>query len=320
MTRLVFLPELNGRTGYGHFYRCVAMMQMLEHDFDALICVHKRFKKMSPWPNKTLSYEVEYPGISEIMGYFNPEQDILVTDGYGIKLSFREELKRLGFRLIRIDDFPGVVVSDLYINQSNSVEFADYSFEDSRLLLGTDYALLRREYLQRAKMEAQAPASQFKRVSVMFGGSDPFNLGEYFSKELQGIDEVEEIVLLGNYDHHREAKVERIGGLDAENLIKLIEGVDLVICAASTFFLEVCCIGKPCLLGIFGDDQKNFANDAVSSASAQYMLDLREDKPDILDCFEKVRSKAKELVNNQKKLIDGNQAERIRKAVYDLSA
>ena len=320
MTRLVFLPELNGRTGYGHFYRCVAMMQMLEHDFDTLLCVHERFKEMSPWPNKTLQYQVEYPGISEIMGYFNPDHDILVTDGYGVELSFREELKRLGFKLIRIDDFPGMVVSDIYINQSNSVDFEDYSFEDSRLLLGTDYALLRSEYLQRAKVKAKTPNSTFRRVLVMFGGTDPYNLGEYFTKELDQLEEVEEIVLLGNYVHQKHGKVEKLGGLDAKALIQLIDGVDLVICAASTFFLELCCIGKPCLLGIFGDDQQNFANDAVSSGSAQYMMDLRQDRPDIRSCFDQLKGKAEEMVKNQKLLIDGKQAERIRKAVYELSA
>lgn len=320
MPRIVFLPELSDTTGYGHFYRSVALMQMLETEFDTLLCLNRKFESKSPFPHRSFLYDVQYPGISEIMGQFDPINDVIVTDGYGVDARFQLKLKEHGFRTVRVDDFGGEVYSDLFINHAPNAKGSDYKSDRSTLLLGADYALLRGEYLKRAEHPAPAVSKPFKKVLLMFGGADPLSLGIKFNQLLGSESQVESVTTLGNYENNAIGNHYYKGNLSAEELIAELESADLVICAASTFFMELCCVGVPCLLVTFGDDQKGIADSSSKLGAAIYLGDMRQDEVDLTSAIARAELEAQTMIDAQKSLIDGKQAERIKKAFHELYA
>src|SRR4029079_6874628 len=73
----------------------------------------------------------------------------VVLDGYGFQDEYVEGVKRSGCKVMKVDDFASTQTSsaDLILNQNVGVSPIDYSDRDhEKLMLGSEYALLRREF------------------------------------------------------------------------------------------------------------------------------------------------------------------------------
>lgn len=98
-----------------------------------------------------------------------------VVDGYHFHSSYHRALKTAGVRLLAIDDFGSAerCAADLVLNQNLRAEEGWYPEREpyTRLLLGTRYVLLRREFLAWQHWERRVPALA-RRALVTLGGSD----------------------------------------------------------------------------------------------------------------------------------------------------
>ena len=103
----------------------------------------------------------------------------VVIDGYHFGEGYQKALKDAGFRLLCIDDYghSNHYHADLVLNQNISAEALFYQKRDpnTRLLIGVEYALIRKEFWPWRNW-ARTNAKNVKNILVTMGGSDPENI------------------------------------------------------------------------------------------------------------------------------------------------
>jgi UDP-2,4-diacetamido-2,4,6-trideoxy-beta-L-altropyranose hydrolase len=99
----------------------------------------------------------------------------MVVDGYHFHSSYHRAVKEAGIRLLAIDDYGSAerCIADLVLNQNLRAEEGWYPDREphTRLLLGTRYVLLRREFQAWQHWERRVPR-EARRVLVTLGASD----------------------------------------------------------------------------------------------------------------------------------------------------
>ena len=96
-------------------------------------------------------HELDAPGeLSRTLEIIREERpDWTVLDGYHFDISFHKAVRAEGCRLLVIDDMAHLPVyeADIILNQNYGAEKLDYNIDGSaRLMLGTEYVFLRREF------------------------------------------------------------------------------------------------------------------------------------------------------------------------------
>ena len=197
---------------------------------------------------------------------YSPESHLIIADGYHFISSYQKTIKSLGYKLIYIDDLTTeYMYADMVINHSPYVKMEDFDTEYyTKLLLGTNYALLRPSFLNEAKKERII--TSVKNVFICFGGADPFDLTLKATKAICELNKFQEIniVLGGAYKHQEIFELEESGltkinihkNLSELDLIKLMKDCQLAIAPASTILYELCCVKSPILSGFYVDNQK----------------------------------------------------------------
>jgi len=131
----------------------------------------------------------------------------VVVDGYHFGADYQRTIKDSGLRLLFIDDngHAGHYSADLVLNQNIHAHEGLYPNREpyTRLLLGTRYVLLRREFLKWRGWKREIPEVACK-VLVTMGGSDPNNVTLKVIQALQqvDIDGLEAIVVVGGSNPH----------------------------------------------------------------------------------------------------------------------
>jgi UDP-2,4-diacetamido-2,4,6-trideoxy-beta-L-altropyranose hydrolase len=138
----------------------------------------------------------------------------LVVDGYHFGGSYQRIFKDAGFKLLFVDDYGHAdhYYADMVLNQNI---YAQESFYRKRepytlLLLGTDYVLLRREFLNWRDWQREIPEVA-RKVLVTLGGSDPANVTLKVLQALKKIRVagVEVVAVTGGINsHHQELRAE----------------------------------------------------------------------------------------------------------------
>lgn len=103
----------------------------------------------------------------------------LVADGYAFGETWQRDVRSAGLRLLAVDDDAqiGRYATDALLDQNLDASPERYGAvaPGARLLLGSRYVLLRREFLRCARREVRLPKTA-RRLLVTFGGSDPLGL------------------------------------------------------------------------------------------------------------------------------------------------
>jgi len=104
----------------------------------------------------------------------------LVLDGYRFNTDYHRALRQTGRRLLLIDDCNHLseYECDILLNQNINAAELNYTINpEARLLLGTDYILLRREFFQGLeKSGRKVPRSGKINLLITMGGADPDNV------------------------------------------------------------------------------------------------------------------------------------------------
>ena len=159
------------------------------------------------------------------------EGDWAVLDGYGFGDADVELVRKAARRLLVIDDHGtgGDRGADLVVDQNLGAVVTPYA---SEVLLGTRYALLRRDF--RAFHRAHRVAGgRARRLLVTLGGSPPDDVVALVDRTLRepAVGDLEATVLEG---------VEQVAAAMAE--------ADLALSASGSTCWELCCVGLPALL------------------------------------------------------------------------
>jgi spore coat polysaccharide biosynthesis predicted glycosyltransferase SpsG len=157
--KLVVRADASTAIGTGHVMRCLALAQAAKQNGDRPIfvmadCSRAIADRLSTEGMKAIEIEAQPGSVEdcqktiEIACKLNIKY--LVLDGYQFKTKYQETIAEVGFDFVLLDDYghsesycaSWILNQNIYANDS----FYKQRSPDTQLLLGTRYALLRREF------------------------------------------------------------------------------------------------------------------------------------------------------------------------------
>lgn len=322
--KIILRADGDSQNGLGHMFRLFALYEMLQQDFDCvfltradstLSAIPTSYKYACIPVETTFENEVEW-----LAQHYSSAEYYLVLDGYQFRLSYQTAIKQKGYRLVYIDDLcEWPMLADVVINHAPSAANMKYSKESyTRLALGTEYALLRPTFLKLAKQNL--PLHAKGNVFVAFGGADPLQLSQKVLSFIYQMPEVNQIHLVQGAAARGESGIEKYGdkvkyysSLNEEQFAALMMACDVAILPTSTVLFEWCCTKHPVITGYYAANQEMAYHTFVEKKAVIGIGDFRELKEENLRsalqvCF---RSDTTEMMEQQGRLFDGNQQERI---------
>lgn len=333
---LLIRADASTAMGAGHVMRCLALAQawqdkggnvtfLMTPGFPSL---EQRIHK----ENMTVFIQTEQPGSNadaEASADYAKQtgSSWIVVDGYQFGATYQKKLKELGTSVLFIDDYghSDHYYADIVLNQNVYADMSYYTNYEpyTEFLLGTRYALLRREFLEWSGWCRDIP-DRARKILVTFGGGDPDNVTLKIIEAMRSVDldRLEVKVVVGSTNPHFDLIRESAKNLanvtlikNAENMPALMAWADAAISGGGSTCMELAFMGLPSIIIPIADNQKLIAQELDKIHAAI------EIPPHILKstnalarfitpvlCQKKTRS---DLSLNQRKLVDGTGAKNI---------
>jgi UDP-2,4-diacetamido-2,4,6-trideoxy-beta-L-altropyranose hydrolase len=263
------------------------------------------------------------------------EADWIVVDGYHFGTNYQRIIKNQKCRLLLIDDLGNFeyYYADLILNQNIYAHEELYGNREpyTQLLLGTRYALLRREFLKWRGWRREIPEVA-RKVLVTMGGSDPDNVTLKVIQALQqvDVDGLEAIVVVGgsnpNHEELQAAVQDSRFPIRLESNVtdmpELMAWADVAVSAAGSTSWELAFMGLPTLTLILADNQCLIAEylsqmEVTSNLGWYGDLSLGKIARALLE-FSEDACKRSNLHQRAKSLVDGNGTQRVLQALMSL--
>ena len=195
---LIFRADAGAKIGSGHLMRSFALAQSWKTAGGNVVFVTNcesanligRLKKED---FEVVEIENSYPNSSDIKTtkavLENYPKGWCAIDGYHFDAEFQGAVRQNGSRVLIIDDTAHLDFydADAILNQNiNADEIKYNSPAETRFLLGTRYALLRREFLEWQNWRRETPETAGK-ILVTLGG------GDFYNQTLKAIRAVERL-------------------------------------------------------------------------------------------------------------------------------
>lgn len=279
--------------GTGHIMRCLALAQYLQnHQINPIfICVELPDKLQRRLINEKIKFiliDAELGSNQDAQISINLAQKYqahwLIIDGYQFNSEYQKQLKEAGFKILFFDDYGhcNYYYADLVLNQNFGANKELYKNRESytKLLLGSDYTLLRKEFLswQQWQREIKPYAN---KILVTMGGSDPDNVTLKVIQALSLIFEspddppqpplvrgdLEVVVIVGGSNPHFDSLKSYCDTLpfnltlkqNVANMTELMGWGDMAICAGGSTNWELAFMGLPSIIITVAYNQREIA-------------------------------------------------------------
>jgi len=286
---LLIRADANTQIGAGHFMRCLALAQGWQDRGGKVVfvtaCENKGLRERlaqeglevtpveQPHPDPA-DWETTSKALKEHSGAWT------VLDGYHFDSSYQCRIKETGHPLLVIDDMAHLerYYADVILNQNLHASKLLYECEsDTELLMGTRYALLRREFLQWPGRRREVGETAHK-VLVTMGASDPDDVTSKVIHALDRVDQqrLEATVVVGASNPHGEA-VRAAGGSsrhsvrlvrNTDDMPELMAWADFAISAAGSTCWELAFMGVPSVLLVLAENQRRVADGLAKVGAA----------------------------------------------------
>ena len=199
----------------------------------------------------------------------NSNNSWVVLDGYHFDADYQQSIKNNGNPLLVIDDIGHLdnYIADIILNQNINAEDLNYSCEtETKLLLGTNFVLLRDEFLTYNNLKREIPEVANK-ILVTMGGGDQKNIT---FKVLEAINQInieglEIKVVIGPSNRNLDTLKET--AKNSKHRVELLQNVfsmpevmdwaDLAVSAGGSTCWELFYMKVPAILIILADNQKD---------------------------------------------------------------
>lgn len=324
--KLFIRTEASGQIGMGHFMRCFAVAEearrrdipviFLMRTDDAGIAV----RAAAIGARLYLIPEALGDDVAAIAACGIAADDWLVVDSYRISEAYLSRLHGLA-RLAVVDDLNACDTydCDLLINAADAAFDMGYGLRTrAGLLLGADYAMIRREFLT-----PRSPADATRTIAVTFGGSDPAGLTVVVAERLRhAFPDVHIRALAGPANMHiglLRDTARDLGNIelfvDPPSVAEALAGASLVVTAAGGSVGELAAMALPALVLVVYDNQAAFLRACPFPA-----LDVREGLPDDLEALVGAMMDdaqgLKDIAAHAHARVDGRGAQRIVAAMF----
>lgn len=193
-----------------------------------------------------------------------------VVDGYHFDSIYYGTIRRNGNKILAVDDTVRLPFYDVdaILNQNIFAEKLDYNcHENTKLLLGSDFASLRQEFLKWENKQKKIPKVA-KNILITMGGSDIHNQTARVIKTIRELETNPSVRAVVGASNPYLSKLDRISKQsktqieliqNAENMSELMNWADLAISASGSTCWELCFMQVPAILMITGDNQSAVA-------------------------------------------------------------
>lgn len=331
MPQRVFIrTEASSQIGMGHFMRCFAIAeeargQGIEVTFllnEVNDAVRARLAEIGA---EGIAVDGVLGGAADFMAMSRlnvTRKDWLLIDSYAATDDYIA-LQKNAARVALIDDLNVLerFDCDLIINPAQSVRSVDYERKTrARLLLGADYALIRKEF-----SAARTGVFARRAITIMFGGSDPMQLSGLCTKSVRAaVPDAQIRIIAGPANLHTDDLTALMHSDPSVQVFKspksvagVLAGSELVITAAGGSVGEVAAMGLPALVLVVYDNQA-----AALKACPFPVIDVRNGLPD--DLGTQVRalmdnsSRRNEIARSAHAVVDGLGPKRVVEAMKNV--
>lgn len=337
--KVVFRADGNLKIGLGHIYRCIAIAEMLQENFQCefLLGHQSQFKNVIPeqfpikYIPKEYSTDDEYKWISS---NYNTNSIIIILDGYQFKSSYQKNIKSLQAKLIYIDDLQEeYMYADVIINHSPNVNVNLYKKEKyTKLYTGLEHVLLRHRFLKESKLEKK-PKYNISSALITLGGSDEHNITAKILNSLIAIKKISTINIvigasypykdtLSSETNQSTKQIQLFSNLSELEMLELMNTSDIAFAPCSTTCLELIAINSTIFAGYSASNQKHLYNYFKSQQLIFDLSDLQkitslEIKDIVLKHIDNT-AEINKMLTLQKQVIDGKSDERINNIVKEM--
>ena len=262
----VLRADASGLIGVGHVMRSLALGEaLLDAAFDVVLASVDLPAGMREEARKcgisVVDLQCDPFGFDDALATLSLNGSVLVVDGYKFEREFFSELENRATNFVVIDDnvetkalAPSVVINQ---NPHATAEMYAHLSGTPQLLLGLQYALLRREVREATKLSVVPVAG---KVFVAMGGSDFLNLTGPIVLALKDLD-IELCVAVGPTNSQRKQienvvqSLPRARVILQSNYITELASSSLAILAAGSSLWEAAALGVPSIGLIVADNQ-----------------------------------------------------------------
>jgi UDP-2,4-diacetamido-2,4,6-trideoxy-beta-L-altropyranose hydrolase len=249
----------------------------------------------------------------------------VVADGYRFEPDCIRRLKAARLRVLSLDDDGrfDFYAADVILNQNISASSAMYSKRDqsTRLLLGSEYVLLRPEFLAEPRTREHPPVA--RKLLVTMGGSDPENVTKKVLLALLQMEaSIEARIVIGSgnpWQGELQVLAAQRSGFQLEtspaNMAPLMRWAEIAISGAGSTCWELAYLGLPAIVIVLSRDQVEVArgladNDVAVSLGRR--ANLSEERiSQALNSLLSDQGRRCSMSERGRKLVDGRGAERV---------
>lgn len=335
--KLLIRADASSQIGTGHIMRCLALAQTWQDARGEAIFV---MATSAPALEKRLQSEgIKVVHLSVLLGSAEDAKETartaqqldaswIVVDGYHFDGKYQQIIKDTGLHLLFIDDYGHAdhYYADIVLNQNIYAHEGLYANRKpyTQLLLGTRYALLRREFWQWQGWKRETPTVA-RRVLVTLGGADPDNVTLKVIQALQQVEAgaLEAFVVVGGSNPYYGQLQSAVEGSrfpirlerNITNMPELMVWADMAVAAGGTTSWELAFMGLPSLILILADNQRASAeklgtNGVVDNLGWHENVSTRDIRNSIVRLLAGVNER-KHISQKGQELVDGEGSTRV---------
>jgi UDP-2,4-diacetamido-2,4,6-trideoxy-beta-L-altropyranose hydrolase len=336
--KIIIRADGGSTIGMGHIVRTLALADMLKTAFQICFAIQRPASSVLELIRAVTSQIIQLPITPDFdadahhFASHVTAADIVVLDGYHFDTAYQKEIRRIGCKIVCIDDLHAWQhCADAIINHAEGIDPFSYSTAGyTKLYLGLKYALLRGPFLQQQRSRT---IGAVKKIFISMGAADFDNNTCKYIQALLLLDSSVEIQLMLSDINPHLSEIKRLieknscihahFNMDASALAKLLYECDLAIVPASTISLECCAIGIGIVSGFTAENQLGILGGLeqkkvlINSGNMNY-LSVEQVHDQLREIISKPILLNEQLIH-QKKLIDGKSPERLLEIFKELS-
>ncbi len=338
---LVLRADASNRVGSGHVMRCLALGTACQNRGGKAVLVSHCMiaglrERVQDAEITFIPLDRPHPDPSDLSRTLELAREggyeWVVLDGYHFGPEYQQRLREARLRLMVVDDMAhqSFYSADIILNQNIRASGLHYPCErGTHFLLGTQFALLRREFLPWNGWERNTP-DVGRKVLVTLGGSDPDKQTFKVIGALKRLAaNIEAAIVIGAGSHclnELRAVCEGVPSIslahNVTDMPRLMAWADIGVCAGGTTCWEMAFMGLPNVILVLADNQREIAAGLHASGAAWnlgWWEGITEEQiGNTLESLILSRVRRAEMSSRGRQLVDGKGADAVLAAMESL--